>query len=510
MRLALAQINPTVGDLEGNLEKIVGCAERAAALGSDLVCFPELALTGYPPEDLLLKPSFLKACRRALERLAAATRSLDLALVVGFPDSRQGDTYNAAAIIHRGSQLTAYRKIHLPNYGVFDEKRYFQGGDCGLVLSCREVRVGVTICEDLWHPSGPVVLEACQARAELILNLSASPYHRGKRHQREEMLSVRARDNIAYFAFINQVGGQDELVFDGSSSVFDEQGRLVARAAAFREDLLAVDIPPAKVHHTRIHDIRHRDFKILPGLPGKVKKVMVSPPSARNYPPLPAALREEPASDEAEVYAALVLGLRDYIKKNGFSRTFVGLSGGVDSSLTAAIAVDALGREQVTGVLMPSPYTSRESREDAAQLAAGLGIELLEIPIHPIFESYLRQLGPALDGPPADTAAQNLQARIRGNLLMGLANHCGGVVLTTGNKSELSVGYATLYGDMAGGFAVLKDLTKTLVYRLCRHLNHQAGKTIIPPQVLEKAPTAELKPNQKTGTTCRPTKSSTR
>lgn len=503
MRLALAQINSTVGDLAGNLLKITGFTRHAAALGADLICFPELAITGYPPEDLLLKTSFLAANRSSLEKLAGFTRNLEPVIVVGCIDVQEGNIYNAAAVLHNGSLVDVYHKNFLPNYGVFDEKRYFRSGTGSLVFTCAGVNVGLTICEDLWHPMGPAIMETRQGGAEIILNLSASPYHRGKHYQRKEMMAVRAADHTSFVAFVNLVGGQDELVFDGNSMIFNEQGRLIGKGAAFREDILFADITTERVLRTRLHDIRHREFRMSPGEPQQeLRKVFISGPSGRPYPPLKTGKSNHESStkneqEEAEVYAALVLGVRDYLDKNGFRRAFIGLSGGIDSSLTAAVAVDALGHERITGIFMPSPFTSRESTEDARQLATNLGINLLTIPIKEIFDTYLNILNPACGCRIADITIQNIQARIRGNILMAMANQYGGIVLTTGNKSELSVGYATLYGDMAGGFAVLKDLPKTLVYRLARYRNMTAGKDIIPPRVLEKAPTAELRENQK-------------
>jgi len=500
VRIALAQINPTVGDFEGNLSKISGSIGRAAELGADLVCFPELAIPGYPPEDLLLKTSFLQANRHFLERLAAGTKDLELTIVVGFVDLQEGEIYNAAAVIHRGSVFAVYHKIYLPNYGVFDEKRYFRSGANGLVFTCAGVNVGVTICEDIWHPAGPAVLETRQAGAQVILNLSASPYHKGKQQMRERMMAVRAADNISFLAYVNLVGAQDELVFDGNSLIFDEQGNLLRKGPAFQEDLIVADLQAERILRTRIHDIRNRESRMLPEAPGQVQKVFVSKPSGRERPPL-AEPEAQPKNDEhdeaAEVYAALVLGVHDYVNKNGFPRAFVGLSGGIDSALTAAIAVDALGRERVTGVFMPSPITSIESREDSEHLAANLGIELLTIPIKDIYDAYMTTLNPVCNGRVADITMQNIQARIRGNVLMALTNQYGGIVLTTGNKSELSAGYATLYGDMAGGFAVLKDIPKTLVYRLAHYRNRKAGTLLIPQRILEKAPTAELRSDQK-------------
>lgn len=508
LRLALAQINSTVGDFEGNLKKINEFLKRAADADADLICFPELAVTGYPPEDLLMKTSFLEANCRALEELAAGTKEIDTTVVAGFIDLQDGEIYNAAAVIHRGAVRAVYHKIYLPNYGVFDEKRYFRSGSRGLVFTCSGVNVGTTICEDLWHPAGPAVLETRQAGAQLILNLSASPYHRGKRYQRERMLAARAADNICCVAYVNLVGGQDELVFDGNSLIFDEQGNLIEKGLAFQEDLIIADIQTERILRTRIHDIRNRELNMLPADPEQVQRVFISggPGKARKplekqgqdrTPPTCRAIKTDTDEDEAEVYAALVLGVHDYVNKNGFLRAFIGLSGGIDSALTAALAVDALGRDRVTGVFMPSPFTSRESREDTEQLAANLGIELLDIPITAIYEAYLSSLKPVCNGQIADLTSQNIQARIRGNILMGLTNQYGGIVLTTGNKSELSVGYATLYGDMAGGFAPLKDIPKTLVYRLARYRNSIAGKVLIPQRILVKAPTAELRPDQK-------------
>lgn len=515
MRLAIAQINTTVGDFKGNAAKIGSYISQAEAAGADMVCFPELTITGYPPEDLLLKPSFIEANLRCLKSLAELTKELHLTAVVGFVDLNDGETYDAAAVIHRGALVAVYHKVYLPNYGVFDEKRYFKSGAGGLVVNCTGVNVGVTICEDIWHPVGPAVLEAREGGAQVILNLSASPYHKGKQQFREKMLSVRASDNVTHIAYANLVGGQDELVFDGSSTVFDEQGALLGRAAAFEEDLLLVDLQTEHMLRSRLHDIRHREL-IAPELPGQVHRVDLPCASeqapnghtlfagggaGRPCPLLPTRTMQvksmEGMDEEAEVYAAVILGVRDYVNKNGFDRTFIGLSGGIDSSLTAAFAVDALGADRVTGVLLPSPYTSRDSIEDAEDLAANLGIKTLTVPIAPLYEAYLGAIAPSCEGRPGDLTTQNIQARIRGNILMALTNQHGGLVLTTGNKSELSVGYATLYGDMAGGFAVLKDIPKTLVYRLCHYRNRLAGRMTIPQRVFDKAPTAELRPDQR-------------
>jgi NAD+ synthase (glutamine-hydrolysing) len=502
MRLAIAQLNTTVGDFKGNADKICSYINRAETAGADLVCFPELTISGYPPEDLLLKPSFIEANLRSLESLTEFTKELNVAAVVGFIDLQDGNTYDAAAVMHHGALVTVYHKVYLPNYGVFDEKRYFKNGSGGLVVRCAGINTGITICEDIWHPVGPAVLEARQGGAQLILNLSASPYHKGKQQYREKMLSIRASDNVTHIAYANLVGGQDELVFDGNSTIFDDEGTLLERAAAFEEDMLLVDLPAAHMLRARLHDIRHRE-PIVPEVPGDVQQVELPCTAGdRTYPPLPAragsaADPAEQPEEEAEVYAALVLGVHDYVNKNGFSQAFIGLSGGIDSSLTAAVAVDALGAGRVTGVLMPSPYTSRDSIEDAEALAANLAINTLTVPIAPLYEAYLSSLSPACEGKLGDITAQNIQSRIRGNVLMALTNQYGGLVLTTGNKSELSVGYATLYGDMAGGFAVLKDILKTLVYRLCHYRNRLAGRQVIPQRVFDKPPTAELRPDQR-------------
>jgi NAD+ synthase (glutamine-hydrolysing) len=510
VRLAIAQLNTTVGDFKGNTAKICSHIRQAEASGADLVCFPELTITGYPPEDLLLKPNFIEANLRSLESLTELTKELHVAAVVGFVDLKDGETYDAAAVIYRGALIATYHKVYLPNYGVFDEKRYFKSGNGGLVIGCAGVNTGITICEDIWHPIGPASLEARAGSAQLILNLSASPYHNGKQQFREKMLSVRASDNVTHIAYVNLVGGQDELVFDGNSAVFDEEGTLLGRAAAFQEDLLVVDLQTEHMLRTRLRDTRHREAPAseLSGpvcridLPASAGYPPVGYPSAnREYPPLPLPQTQtQPVAgmdEEAQVYAAVVLGIHDYVNKNGFKGAFIGLSGGIDSALTAAIAVDALGADQVNGVLMPSPYTSRDSTVDADELAANLGIKTITVPIAPLYETYLATITPACEGRPGDLTTQNIQARIRGNILMALTNQYGGLVLTTGNKSELSVGYATLYGDMAGGFAVLKDIPKTLVYRLCHYLNRRAGRMVIPQRVFDKAPTAELRPDQR-------------
>ncbi len=500
LRIALAQINCTVGAIDRNVEKICEYLEKAKAMEADLVAFPELAVTGYPPEDLLLKSHFVDNNLRAVEKIVKRTK--DIVAVVGFVD-RRDDIYNAAAIIHNGTLVDVYHKMYLPNYGVFDEERYFQAGKTCTVVSVEGVTLGINICEDIWHPEGPTLAEALLGDADVIVNINASPYHKGKGRQREQMLGTRARDNLAVIAYVNMIGGQDELVFDGYSMIFDQNGRLRIRGRQFQEDLVVAEINLDAVFRSRLHDPRRRKKKLALSRsvdPSSIKRFELS---KRDKPekkrPLHFRSREvlHPLS---EVYEALILGIKDYVNKNGFSRVVIGLSGGVDSSLTVVLAVDALGKENVVGVFMPSPYTSSASEEDARLLARALGIQLLVVPIKETFETYLKMLSKEFKGRPRDVAEENLQARIRGNILMALSNKFGWLVLTTGNKSEMSVGYATLYGDMAGGFAVLKDVPKTLVYELGRHrnsLSKPGRKEPIPARVFKRPPTAELKPGQK-------------
>ena len=482
----MAQINPTVGDLTGNREKIIDQIGRAKKLGADIVAFPELAVTGYPPEDLLLKPQFVKDNRKTLQEVQRATKGITA--IVGFVD-RQDFLYNAAAVLHDGSLAYVYHKILLPNYGVFDEYRYFRPGSRYPLLSVRGVTVGVNICEDVWFPEGPTRSQSL-AGAEVIVNINASPYHKEKGLQRLAMLAERARQNRVIISYTNAVGGQDELVFDGQSMVVDRNGRLLALGRQFEEDLITVDVsvpdrkPPKGPARDR--QLVSIDTVVLSERPGPKKKPL--PPAPRITKPLPLC---------EEVYRALVTGTRDYLGKNGFTAAVIGLSGGIDSSLVAAVAVEALGSSNVVGVFMPSQYSSRESCDDARELARNLGMRLVEIPIQDTFDAYLRTLRCLFAGTRQDVTEENLQARIRGNLLMALSNKFGWLVLTTGNKSEMSAGYATLYGDMAGGFAVIKDVPKTMVYDICRCVNRLAGRTVIPKRVMTKAPTAELRPNQK-------------
>lgn len=490
LRVALAQINPTVGDLEGNARKIIDWIGRARELRAELVAFPELAVTGYPPEDLLFKPAFIESNLRALDDIMRATRGLTA--IVGFVDKRD-DIFNAAAILHHGALGGVHHKRFLPNYGVFDENRYFRGGGVPDVFTTGVATFGVNICEDLWYPAGPTTLQAL-AGAELIVTINGSPFHRGKASFRERMVATRAADSLVALAFVNMVGGQDELVFDGRSLVVDQQGDTVARGRAFEEDLIVADLDLDNVFRARLHDPRRRQEK--PGGPEAVPRITLTPwPRVEDRPPLPPRGVAALAGVE-EVWQALVVGTRDYVGKNGFRHIVVGLSGGVDSSLVAAVAAEALGADAVTGVTMPSPYSSVGTRRDAGVLARNLGIDLLTIPITAVLRAYQHALASAFKGLPADVTEENLQARIRGNYLMALSNKFGWLVLTTGNKSEYSVGYTTLYGDMAGGFAVLKDVPKMLVYELARHLNARVSHPPIPESVLTRAPSAELRPEQ--------------
>jgi len=474
MRLALCQINATVGDIAANADRILAGVRSAREAGAQLVLLPELALTGYPPEDLLLREHFLADARSALDDLA---REVDgITAIAGFPELAESRVYNAAAVLAEGAVQSIYRKLHLPNYGVFDERRYFTPGSRGATIVLDGHRVGLTVCEDLWQP-GPPATEEAASGASLLVNISASPYHAGKGAERERLFARRAIESGAHVAFCALVGGQDELVFDGHSFVLDPAGTTIARARQFTEDLLVCDLD------------------LSPGPPA------ASPPR----PPLRTPL----APVEAEVYAALALGLRDYVDKNGFSHVVLGLSGGIDSALVACLAADALGAERVNVAIMPSPYSSTATQSDAHALAAALGARAHELAIEQVMDAYTQTLYADFDGLPADLTEENLQARIRGNLLMALSNKFGWLVLTTGNKSEMSVGYTTLYGDLAGGFAVIKDVPKTLVYRLCEWRNSPAGAASadddapprasapIPASILARAPSAELRQDQR-------------
>ena len=516
----MAQMNATVGDLDGNAERIIAGIREARELGADLIAFPELALPGYPPEDLLLKPQFIRENQERLQQIAA--ECADIAAVVGFIDA-DADIYNAAAVIHDGEIVGTYRKMYLPNYGVFDEDRYFAAGEECPVYTINGTPVGINICEDIWYATGPAVVQRA-AGAELIVNINGSPFHVGKRAFREKMLATRAADNGIFVAYLNLVGGQDELVFDGASAIFGPYGEIVAEAAQFEEQLLIADLEVEAVFRSRLRDPRTRkeraaDLTYI----GKPVKIHISdhtenstkPPLLETPSPLigegwdgdngharpqPVEGRGEAVNhydETAEVYAALTLGTRDYVRKCGFGKVLIALSGGIDSTLVAAIAADALGSDNVVGVAMPSRYSSEGSVLDAIALAENLGIELWTLPIEDAFRAYLDTLAPKFAGTETGVAEENMQSRIRGNLIMAVSNKFNWLVLTTGNKSEMATGYATIYGDMAGGYAVIKDVPKMLVYDLCRYRNTVGDKSVIPQSIIDKPPSAELRPDQK-------------
>ena len=490
MRLALAQIDTTVGDLEGNRARILSRLEEAKEAAADIVLFPELAITGYPPEDLLLRPSFIRAADRSLAEVAREARGI--AALVGTPRLER-DLYNACAVCAGGEVKAIYRKRFLPNYGVFDEHRYFAPGRDLLLLAHGDVLLGPTVCEDIWQP-GPPATDLALAGAQLIVNLSASPFHVGKEREREQMLQTRARDNVCFVAFVNAVGAQDELVFDGHSVVLDDEGDVLARAPGFEEALLVVDIEPQEAVGRRLRDVRRRSLESEREAAPEVPVVHVGSPHASRA---PVQADVAPMLDDLEqMRLALELGLRDYVDKNGFLDVVIGVSGGVDSAVTAAIACEALGPERVHCVSMPSRFSSEGTRQDARRLAESLGAHFLELPIESIVESFLETLAPVFEGLEPDITEENLQARVRGMQLMALSNKLGWLVVATGNKSELSVGYATLYGDMAGGFALLKDVFKTDVFRLARYLNDRAEREVIPASIIERAPSAELRADQ--------------
>ena len=484
MRLALAQINPTVGDLEGNRALVLDRLAEALDAGSDVVVFPELAVTGYPPEDLLLRPGFIRAAESSLEQIARAARGVTL--LVGTPYLDR-DLYNACAVCSGGEVKALVKKRFLPNYGVFDEFRYFAPGHDLYLFEHGDALVGVTVCEDMWQP-GPPATDLALAGAQLLINVSASPFHVGKDREREEMFRTRARDNNAYVAFCNTVGGQDELIFDGHSVVIDDEGEVITRAPGFEEALLVVDVDLSSVVARRLTDARRRALAKDRGDIGEVPTIHVGAPRARQGERRPPIVLF--AGELDQMQQALVLGLRDYVGKNGFEQVLVGVSGGIDSALTAAIAVEALGPEAVHCVSVPSRYSSEATRMDARRLAESLGCDFREIEIEQVFEAFLGVLAPVFAGRDPDLTEENLQARIRGTLLMALSNKFGWLLVATGNKSELSVGYATLYGDMAGGFALLKDVFKTDVFRLSRHLG------TIPESIIDRAPSAELRADQ--------------
>ncbi len=497
LRVALCQANLTVGDLAGNVDRLRGWIRQARGQAADVLICPELAVTGYPPEDLLLKPGFIRDAAAAVSELAGEVSGI--VVVVGMPDAgtaggsaRGRLPRNAAAVLADGGVAVVYHKHHLPNYAVFDEQRYFEPGDRALVVDIGGCRVAVTVCEDIWEPGGPAEWAATGGGAEAIVNLSASPYHRGKGSERERLFSRRAQHHRCFLAFCNTVGGQDELVFDGHSLVIDPDGRVMARGPQFEEALLIVDLDPEPARSSRAGDARWRTADA----PGRVETLTLPVRKPRPpRPPLQPAPAREALAPEAEVYRALTLGTADYVRKNHFPAAVLGLSGGIDSALALTVAVDALGPGAVTAVSMPSRYTADMNRDDAAELAARLGVRLIELPIEDLAAAYDGALAAPFAGMEPNVAEENLQARIRGNLLMALSNKFGWLVLTTGNKSEMSVGYATLYGDMAGGFAVLKDVLKTWVYRLAEWRNRDGE--VIPQRILDKPPTAELRENQR-------------
>jgi NAD+ synthase (glutamine-hydrolysing) len=489
----MAQMNPTVGDLKGNTSKILKLIDEARTLGADLVAFPELAISGYPPEDLLFKPQFIQDCRSFLDEIVSASR--DIAVVVGFPDGDDG-MYNAAAVVWDGKLVDVYNKIYLPNYGVFDEIRYFKPGDRCPVYVINGVNVGVNVCEDIWYDVGPTEVQR-ESGAEVIVNINGSPYHAGKGDFRRQMLAGRAVTNGLFVSYTNMVGGQDELVFDGHSMLFDYAGNLVANGRQFEEELVVADLDVDGVarHRGEGNEPRREDPEAL-GRVGAPATIHVSDYRERASGTGQQAGRSEPLGMPGEVYAALVLGTRDYVRKTGFQKVLIGLSGGIDSSITAVVAVEALGKENVVGVAMPSRYSSEGSVVDAKLLAENLGMEMRTIPIEDAFTAYLDSLEGEFRDTQTGVAEENLQARVRGNLLMALSNKFGWMVLTTGNKSELATGYSTLYGDMAGGFAVIKDVPKMLVYEVSEYVNQRAGRELIPRSVIEKPPSAELRPDQ--------------
>ncbi|MDZ7339733.1 MAG: NAD+ synthase [candidate division KSB1 bacterium] len=497
IRIALAQINVTVGDLTGNEQKIKDYLQRARDFQADLIAFPELAITGYPPEDLLLRPQFVQDNINCLQRIVPATENITA--IVGFANREKDKLYNAAAILSDGKLINIYHKIHLPNYGVFDEERYFEAGDRPLILELNDIKIGMSICEDIWIQNSVIETQALSIGAEILLNISSSPYHSGKVEERENLLKHNAVNNRAIVCYVNLVGGQDELVFDGNSLVLDERGEILIRGQQFEEDLMVFDLDVSELQNIRARDESYQQRKADFDPPFKIELVDLPDHQRIPFDQKPKLLiTPNPKLDPImEIYQALVLGTRDYVRKNGFKKVVLGLSGGIDSALTAAIAVDALGSENVIGVSMPSIFSSQGSLDDAAQLASNLKIKNLVIPIQDTFEAYLKMLKETFKNLPSDIAEENIQARIRGNIIMALSNKFGWLALSTGNKSEISVGYCTLYGDMAGGFAVIKDVPKTLVYHLANKLNESRGREIIPHNTMIKPPSAELRPNQK-------------
>lgn len=494
IRIAIAQSDYTVGDIDGNCRKIQSGIKQAAGSGADIALFSELALTGYPPEDLLMRQDFIESNLVALHTITEFSMDFDLLIVFGFID-RSDDIYNSAAVIYRGKLVDVYNKMFLPNYGVFDEKRYFQAGNSIPVYEFRGARIGVNICEDLWYPDGPAHYQAGICDAELILNISASPYHLDKQIYREKMYATRAGDESVYVVNCNLTGGQDELVFDGASGAYDYDGQQVLRMKSFEEDFAAFDLQLDGVFQKRLKDTRRREIKTALESPVPVRTVRIdSQPLAAKNPVIQPSIAPLPTGIES-VTRALITGTADYVRKNGFQTALIAISGGIDSALVAAIAVAALGKDRVKGIYLPSEFSADISGKDAGILAKNLGIELFNESIQGLFTEYRRTLNPIFKDLPFGLAEENLQSRIRGNLVMALSNKFGWLVLTTGNKSEMSVGYATLYGDMAGGFAVIKDVPKTMVYDVARYINRETE--VIPVRIIERAPSAELRPDQK-------------
>ena len=496
LRIALAQINVTVGDFPGNEKIILDNIKKAKELNVDLIVFPELTVTGYPPEDLLLRPQFIEDNLNSLQRIIPATKNITA--ILGFADRVKNKLYNSAAVLSEGKLCGVYRKIHLPNYGVFDEKRYFDQGDEAVVFELKGIQIGLSICEDLWISESVIETEALIGGAEVIVNISASPYCSGKIEEREKLVIDRAQKNRVFMLYANLIGGQDELVFDGSSLIANEMGEIVAQGKEFAEDLLLYDIDVTTIRDKRTRDISYNNRKkdFTPKYKLKSLKLQKTIPG-KPIQPLKKVEGRKKLNPVSGVYHALVLGTRDYVRKNGFKKVVLGLSGGIDSALTAAIATDALRAKNVVGIAMPSKFSSESSLTDAKQLADNLGIEYKVIPIHSTYEQYLKMLEQTFDGLPFDVTEENIQARIRGNIIMALSNKFGWLALTTGNKSEVSVGYCTLYGDMAGGFAVIKDVPKLLVYKLSENANKSHGREIIPQNTITKPPSAELHLDQK-------------
>lgn len=495
VRIAAGQINTTVGDFDKNTEKIIHYAKSGATLGADIILFPELCVCGYPPEDLMLQRNFLVKAGFAIDEIARRTARLKSIIIVGFPES-DDDTYNSAAVIWNGRVWTTVRKMFLPNYGVFDEKRYFAPGRKFTVLETPEFRFGVGICEDIWHPEGPASIQTLLGDAELILTINASPYHRGKREFREKMIGTRASDLTAAIVYLNAVGGQDELVFDGQSFACNTEGEIIFRAPAFEEGIFAFDIDLDEILRKRLHDPRRRESRIQ-SEKMQTRTEIIEIPLLDRYEKKPISQTiSNPPEDIEEVWLALCTGLKDYITKNRFKSVIIGLSGGIDSALVAALAADVIDPSNIYTIFMPTKFTSPESYKYAELVAKNLGVNFITVEIQSLFEEFVNVLNPIWHKTQFGTAEENIQSRIRGTILMALSNKYGHLVLATGNKSEMSVGYATLYGDMVGGFAVLKDVPKTLVWELARWQNKKAGKEIIPQEIIDRAPTAELRENQ--------------